>query len=54
VLELVVDGLTNRTPGRWLVVEPDTVKDHARSIIWKLGATDRTQAWVLAVRGRSR
>ena len=34
-----------------LVVEPDTVKDHVQSIIKKLGATDRTHAAVIAVRG---
>jgi hypothetical protein len=34
-----------------LVVEPDTVKGHVQSIIKKLGATDRTHAAVIAVRG---
>ena len=51
VLELLVEGLTNREIGARLVVEPDTVKDHVQSIIKKLGATDRTQAAVIAVRG---
>lgn len=51
VLELLVDGLTNREIGVRLVVEPDTVKDHVQSIIKKLGATDRTHAAVIAVRG---
>ena len=51
VVELLVDGLTNREIAMRLVVEPDTVKDHVQSIIKKLGATDRTHAAVIAVRG---
>jgi DNA-binding CsgD family transcriptional regulator len=51
VLERLVDGLTNREIAMRLVVEPDTVKDHVQSIIKKLGATDRTHAAVIAVRG---
>jgi DNA-binding CsgD family transcriptional regulator len=51
VLEQLVDGLTNREIASRLVVEPDTVKDHVQSIIKKLGATDRTHAAVIAVRG---
>jgi ATP/maltotriose-dependent transcriptional regulator MalT len=51
VLELLVEGLTNREIAGQLVVEPDTVKDHVQSIIKKLGATDRTHAAVIAVRG---
>ena len=51
VLELLVDGLTNREIAARLVVEPDTVKDHVQSIIKKLGASDRTHAAVIAVRG---
>jgi DNA-binding CsgD family transcriptional regulator/putative methionine-R-sulfoxide reductase with GAF domain len=51
VLELLVDGLTNREIAVRLVVEPDTIKDHVQSIIKKLGATDRTHAAVIAVRG---
>ncbi|MCA1643920.1 MAG: LuxR C-terminal-related transcriptional regulator [Chloroflexi bacterium] len=51
VIELLVDGLTNREIALRLVIEPDTVKDHVQSIIKKLGATDRTHAAVIAVRG---
>jgi DNA-binding NarL/FixJ family response regulator len=51
VLDLLVDGLTNREIATRLVVEPDTIKDHVQSIIKKLGATDRTHAAVIAVRG---
>jgi DNA-binding CsgD family transcriptional regulator len=51
VLERLVDGLTNREIAARLVVEPDTIKDHVQSIIKKLGATDRTHAAVIAVRG---
>jgi DNA-binding NarL/FixJ family response regulator len=50
VLELLVEGLTNREIGGHLIVEPDTVKDHVQSIIKKLGAADRTHAAVIAVR----
>jgi DNA-binding CsgD family transcriptional regulator/transcriptional regulator with GAF, ATPase, and Fis domain len=50
VLDLLVDGLTNREIALRLVVEPDTIKDHVQSIIKKLGATDRTHAAVIAVR----
>jgi DNA-binding CsgD family transcriptional regulator/putative methionine-R-sulfoxide reductase with GAF domain len=51
VLEQLVGGLTNREIAARLVVEPDTVKDHVQSIIKKLGASDRTHAAVIAVRG---
>jgi DNA-binding CsgD family transcriptional regulator len=51
VIELLVQGLTNREIGAQLVVEADTVKDHVQSIIKKLGAADRTHAAVIAVRG---
>jgi DNA-binding CsgD family transcriptional regulator len=51
VLELLVEGLTNREIAARLVVEPDTVKDHVQRIIKKLGASDRTHAAVIAVRG---
>jgi DNA-binding NarL/FixJ family response regulator len=51
VIELLIDGLTNREIAMRLVVEPDTIKDHVQSIIKKLGATDRTHAAVIAVRG---
>src|ERR687886_559925 len=47
VLELLVDGLTNREIALRLVVEPDTIKDHVQSIIKKLGAADRTHAAVI-------
>ncbi|MGI9146609.1 MAG: LuxR C-terminal-related transcriptional regulator [Chloroflexota bacterium] len=50
VLELLVDGLTNREIALRLTVEPDTIKDHVQSIIKKLGATDRTHAAVIAIR----
>lgn len=50
VLELLVDGLTNREIGARLVVEPDTVKDYVQSIIKKLSAADRTHVAAIAVR----
>lgn len=50
VLDLLVDGLTNKEIAERLVVEPDTVKDHVQMIIRKLRAADRTHAAVIAVR----
>ena len=44
-------GVGCHTCAMRLVVEPDTIKDHVQSIIKKLGATDRTHAAVIAVRG---
>jgi DNA-binding CsgD family transcriptional regulator/transcriptional regulator with GAF, ATPase, and Fis domain len=50
VLRLLVEGLTNREIGERLYLSPDTVKDHVREIIGKLGAADRTHAAVIAIR----
>jgi DNA-binding CsgD family transcriptional regulator len=50
VLRLLVEGLTNREIGERLYLSPDTVKDHVREIMAKLGAADRTQAAVIAIR----
>lgn len=50
VLQLLVEGLTNREIGKRLTVEVDTAKDHVQSILKKLGAADRTHAAALAVR----
>ena len=51
VLDLIVEGLTNRQIAGRLVVEPDTVKDHiSDGILPRLGAVNRTQAAALATR----
>ncbi|AJC82559.1 response regulator CheY-like domain-containing protein (plasmid) [Rhizobium etli bv. phaseoli str. IE4803] len=51
VLSKVAEGLTNKEIGRTLKISPGTVKIHVERIIAKLGAGDRTQAAVMAVRG---
>ncbi|OHV18679.1 response regulator transcription factor [Rhizobium sp. RMa-01] len=51
VLTKVAGGLTNKEIGRALKISPGTVKIHVERIIGKLGAGDRTQAAVMAVRG---
>lgn len=50
VLELLVEGLTNREIGKELFISEQTVKNHVSAIIHKLGASDRTQAAVIALR----
>jgi NarL family two-component system response regulator LiaR len=49
VLRLIARGYTNLHIARDLFLSPSTVKKHARSIIAKLGVSDRTQAAVRAV-----
>ncbi|PDV87088.1 DNA-binding response regulator [Rhizobium sp. H4] len=51
VLTKVAEGLTNKEIGRALKISPGTAKIHVERIIGKLGAGDRTQAAVMAVRG---
>ncbi|MBY3536078.1 response regulator transcription factor [Rhizobium laguerreae] len=51
VLSKVAEGLTNKEIARTLKISPGTVKIHVERIIGKLGAGDRTQAAVMAVRG---
>jgi DNA-binding NarL/FixJ family response regulator len=50
VLKLVTEGYSNREIGTTLFISEGTVKKHIQSIITKLGAIDRTQAAVKAVR----
>lgn len=50
VLELLVEGLTNREIGERLSLSAGTAKVHVERIISKLGVTDRTQAAVRAVK----
>lgn len=50
VLDLMVEGLTNKQIASHLSLAEDTVKKHVQSVIAKLQASDRTQAAVKAVR----
>jgi DNA-binding NarL/FixJ family response regulator len=50
ILRYVVDGLSNREIADLLVVSPLTIKHHVASILDKLGAANRVQAAVHAVR----
>lgn len=52
VLQLLVEGFTNRAIADALGLSSGTVKGYVRTILRKLGATDRTQAAVIAIRGR--
>jgi DNA-binding NarL/FixJ family response regulator len=50
VLELLVEGASNRAIAERLSVSVETVKSHMHHILQKLGTKDRTQAAVLAAR----
>ena len=50
VLSHIVQGLTNKEIATRLFLSPDTVKNHVVHIMEKLGAQDRTQAAVFAIR----
>jgi len=50
VLELLAQGVSNRRIGRSLHITEQTVKSHLHMIYRKLGATDRTEAVVIALR----
>ncbi len=50
VLRLVKSGLSNRAIADSLFVTEDTVKSHMKNILFKLGASDRTHAVIIAVR----
>jgi two-component system NarL family response regulator len=49
VLELVARGMTNREIGTALSVGEETVKAHLKHVFVKLGASDRTEAALIAV-----
>lgn len=44
VLDMIVQGATNRDIGRRLVIAEDTVKSHVKQILRKLGVANRAQA----------
>jgi RNA polymerase sigma factor (sigma-70 family) len=50
VLRLVVEGMTNPEIARSLHISEATVKSHVRSILTKLGVSQRLQAAVFALR----
>lgn len=50
VLELVVEGMSNKQIAAELHLSAGTVKNHVSSILRRLGTADRTHAAVLAVR----
>ena len=50
VLKLVTEGYTNKEIGKELGITEDTIKKHMKSIIVKLGVTNRTGAAAKAVR----
>ena len=51
VLQLLVEGFTNSAIADALGLSSGTVKGYVQTILQKLGATDRTQAAVKAIRG---
>jgi len=50
ILQLIVDGLTNKEIAHRLYISEKTVKNHVTNILRKLGLSDRTQAAVYAIR----
>lgn len=50
ILELVVDGLTNREIAQHMHLSEKTVKNYVSSMLAKLGLTSRTQAAVFAAK----
>lgn len=50
VLELIVEGLSNKLIAHRLEISEHTVKTHVASILSKLGATSRTEAVSQAIR----
>jgi DNA-binding NarL/FixJ family response regulator len=51
VLSLLADGLSTREVAGVLFLSASTVRTHVENILAALGARNRTQAAVLAVRG---
>lgn len=49
ILQLLVDGLTNREIAEKLFISPVTVKTHMRHIVDKLDAVDRRDAASIAL-----
>lgn len=49
VLRLIARGYTNQQIAKELLISTSTVKNHVQQILAKLGASDRTQAVVMAI-----
>jgi DNA-binding NarL/FixJ family response regulator len=49
VLRLIAHGRTNEQIARELLLSTSTVKNHVGRILSKLGASDRTQAAIMAI-----
>jgi DNA-binding NarL/FixJ family response regulator len=49
ILQLIVNGLSNKEIGARLIITEGTVKLHVAKVLAKLGAADRTRAAILAV-----
>lgn len=52
VLRLIARRLSNKEIAKALGISPSTVKGHVESLLEKLGASDRTEAAVKALRNR--
>ncbi len=50
ILELIIEGLSNKEIARRLSISQQTVKNHVTSILAKLNRSDRTQAAIYALR----
>jgi len=50
VLQLVLQGYTNKEMATVLIVSPETIKTHVTNILSKLQARDRTHAAVIGIR----
>jgi DNA-binding NarL/FixJ family response regulator len=50
ILQLIVRGMTNAEIAGTLFLSEGTVRNHVSALLEKLGATDRTQAAVIALR----
>jgi DNA-binding NarL/FixJ family response regulator len=51
ILTFFADGKSTKNIARLLGVSPRTIETHSASIIRKLGAANRVQAVVMAIRG---
>ena len=52
VAALIAEGLSNQDIADRLSLERHTVSDHVAQILWRLGATDRVQVVIWAMRHR--